>query len=97
MSQLYMYGTQLMCNVANLPGHQQQLCQQNPDVVVSVGKGAQLAVQECQNQMENEMWNCSTHSKDASVFGKVTRKGKQRKFRMSLITANYNIRDGFLY
>ncbi|XP_068718673.1 protein Wnt-2-like [Montipora capricornis] len=74
MSQLYMYSTQFMCDVANLPGHQQQLCQQNPDVVVSVGKGAQLAVQECQNQMENEMWNCSTDSKDASVFGKVTRK-----------------------
>lgn len=74
MSELYMFGAQLMCNVADLPGHQQQLCQQNPDVVVSVGKGAQLGVQECQKQMENEMWNCSTDSKDASVFGKVTRK-----------------------
>ena len=63
MSQLYMFGAQLMCNIADLPRHQQQLWQQNPDVVnlVSVGKGAQLGVQECQKQMpENEMWNCST-------------------------------------
>ena len=97
MSELYMFGAQLMCNVADLPRHQQQLCQQNPDVVVSVGKGAQLGVQECQKQMENEMWNCSTDYKDASVFGKVTRKGKQRKFGIFLITDNYNIRDGLLY
>lgn len=65
-----------MCTVAGLGEYQQQLCRENPDVMVSIGKGAKLGVDECQTQFKNEMWNCST-ARDNTVFGKVMRKGKR--------------------
>lgn len=77
MSQVYTLGAKLMCNVAGLDKFQRQLCLENPDVMVSIGKGAKLGVEECQQQMKNEMWNCSTVARDVSVFGKVMRKGKR--------------------
>lgn len=73
MSQVYALGAKLMCTVAGLGKHQQQLCRENPDVMVSIGKGAKLGVDECQTQFKNEMWNCST-ARDNTVFGKVMRK-----------------------
>lgn len=76
MSQVYSSGAEIMCNVANLPSHQQQICRQNPDVVVRIGEGVKIAIKECQRQMKNERWNCSTEAQDSTVFGKITRKGK---------------------
>jgi len=78
MSQVFALGAKIMCNnIAGLVNYQRQLCRENPDVMVSIGKGAKLGVEECQNQFKDQRWNCSTVARDVSVFGKVTRKGKK--------------------
>lgn len=74
MSQVYSSGAEIMCNVADLPSHQLQMCRRNPDVVVRIGEGVKTAIKECQKQMKNEKWNCSTEAQDSTVFGKITRK-----------------------
>lgn len=67
-----------MCNnIAGLVNYQRQLCRENPAVMVSIGKGAKLGVEECQNQFKDQRWNCSTVARDVSVFGKVTRKASR--------------------
>ena len=84
MSQVFALGAKIMCNnIAGLVHYQRQLCRENPDVMVSIGKGAKLGVEECQRQFRDQRWNCSTVPRDVSVFGKVMRKGKtihQRHF-----------------
>lgn len=77
MSQVYALGAKIMCNVVGLVNVQRQLCQENPDVMISIGKGAQLGVAECQRQLKDELWNCSTVPRDVSVFGKVLRKASR--------------------
>ena len=77
MSQVFALGAKIMCNnIAGLVNYQRQLCRENPDVMVSIGKGAKLGVEECQRQFRDQRWNCSTVPRDVSVFGKVMRKGK---------------------
>lgn len=78
MSQVYTSGDDVMCN--NIPGLvniQRQLCQDNPDVVGATGKGAKLGVEECQRQMKDQIWNCSTVPRDVRVFGKILKKGER--------------------
>lgn len=76
MSQVYALGAKVMCNsIAGLVSFQRQLCRENPDVMVSIGKGAQQGIDECQFQFADQRWNCSTIDRDASLFGKVMRKG----------------------
>lgn len=80
MSQVYTSGDDVICN--NIPGLvniQRRLCRDNPDVVVATGKGAKLGVEECQRQMKDQIWNCSTVPRDVRVFGKILKKG-ERKF-----------------
>lgn len=78
MSQVFALGAKIMCNnIAGLVNYQRQLCRENPDVMVSIGKGAKLGVEECQRQFRDQRWNCSTMPRDVSVFGKVMRKGKK--------------------
>lgn len=67
-----------MCNnIAGLVTYQRQLCRENPDVMISIGKGAKLGVVECQQQFKDQRWNCSTVARDVSVFGKVTRRASR--------------------
>ncbi|XP_015765977.1 PREDICTED: protein Wnt-2b-like [Acropora digitifera] len=76
MSQVYALGAKIMCNnIAGLVNDQRQLCRDKPDLMISIGKGAKLGVEECQKQFKDQRWNCSTVARDVSVFGKVTRKG----------------------
>ena len=78
MSQVFALGAKIMCNnIAGLVNFQRQLCRENPDVMVSIGKGAKLGVEECQQQFKDQRWNCSTVARDVSVFGKVMRRGKK--------------------
>ena len=78
MSELFALGSKVMCNtIAGLVSVQRTLCRQNPDVMISIGKGAKLGVEECQYQFKDQRWNCSTVKRDASVFGKVMRKGNK--------------------
>ena len=76
MSQVFALGAKVMCDtITGLVSIQRQLCHENPDVMVSVGKGAKLGVEECQYQFKHKRWNCSTVARDATVFGKVMRRG----------------------
>lgn len=77
MSEVFALGAKIMCNhdIAGLVNSQRQLCRENPEVVVSIGKGAKLGVDECQNQFKDHRWNCSTVARGVSVFGKVMKKG----------------------
>ena len=77
MSEVFALGAKIMCNqhIAGLVNVQRQLCRENPDVMVSIGKGAKLGVEECQQQFKDQRWNCSTVARDVSVFGKVMKKG----------------------
>ncbi|XP_043301922.1 protein Wnt-4 isoform X4 [Cervus elaphus] len=53
---------------------QVQLCKRNLEVMDSVRRGAQLAIEECQYQFRNRRWNCSTLD-SLPVFGKVVTQG----------------------
>lgn len=77
MSEVFALGAKIMCNhdIAGLVNSQRQLCRENPEVVVSIGKGAKLGVEECQHQFKDHRWNCSKVARDVSVFGKVMKKG----------------------
>ena len=78
MSQVYDLDAQVMCNRAGLViKDQKRFCEEYPDIAISIGKGARLGVQECQKQLKEELWNCSTVARGVSVFGKVLRKGKR--------------------
>lgn len=75
MSKVFALGAKVMCNnIVGLVGTQLQLCRDNPDVMTSIGKGAKLGVEQCQEQFKFERWNCSTIDHDSSVFGKVMRR-----------------------
>lgn len=77
MSQVHTAGDRIMCEyVPGLVNIQRQLCRENPDVMVATGKGARLGVEECQRQMKDQRWNCSTVPRDDSVFGKIMKKGR---------------------
>ncbi|XP_028341825.1 protein Wnt-4 isoform X1 [Physeter macrocephalus] len=54
---------------------QVQMCKRNLEVMDSVRRGAQLAIEECQYQFRNRRWNCSTLD-SLPVFGKVVTQGK---------------------
>lgn len=90
MSQVYALGAKVMCNnIAGLVTYQRQLCQENPDVMVSIGKGAKLGVVECQQQFKDQRWNCSTVARDVSVFGKVMRRGKSSSVKKVRLLLNF--------
>lgn len=90
MSQVYALGAKIMCNnIAGLVNFQRQLCRENPDVMVSIGKGAKLGVEECQQQFKDQRWNCSTVARDVSVFGKVMRKGSKFSIKIRLSRFGY--------
>ena len=51
----------------------------------SVSLGANLAIQECQNQFSNRRWNCTTVL-SGPVFGRVLENGRYKRLRFK--TAN---------
>ncbi|XP_078235245.1 protein Wnt-4 isoform X3 [Pogona vitticeps] len=53
---------------------QVHMCKRNLEVMDSVRRGAQLAIEECQFQFRNRRWNCSTLD-SLPVFGKVVTQG----------------------
>ncbi|XP_033105613.1 protein Wnt-2b-A-like [Anneissia japonica] len=80
VAQLSSVGSRILCeNIPGLVGKQRQLCRANPDVMISLGGGARVGVEECQNQFVTDRWNCSTIEGDATVFGKVMLKTGSRE------------------
>ncbi|XP_070191739.1 protein Wnt-2b-like [Littorina saxatilis] len=55
--------------------------------MVSLAEGARLGVEECQYQFRSQRWNCTTLSRDASVFGKVMLKGSREAAFVYAISA----------
>lgn len=67
----------------NFPGLSKtllHLCIQQPEVVLSIGEGIRLGLDECQSQFKDQRWNCSLiHSQNqaaAQRAGKLALKGK---------------------
>lgn len=89
MSEVFALGAKIMCNhdIAGLVNSQRQLCRENPEVVVSIGKGAKLGVEECQHQFKDHRWNCSKVARDVSVFGKVMKKASRESAFVYAITS----------
>ena len=82
---LSLVGSGIICdNIPGLISRQRRLCRAHPDVMLSVVRGAKLGVRECQKQFKNHRWNCSTSTRDSTVFGKVMLKGKKYVMMTSL-------------
>ncbi|NP_001310740.1 protein Wnt-2b-A-like [Parasteatoda tepidariorum] len=65
-----LFDTQMLCGgIPGLARKQREICEQHPDILLSVTKGARIGVSECQAQFRNQRWNCSTLGSGASVFG----------------------------
>jgi hypothetical protein len=43
-----------------LAGKQREICRKEIEIVEEVANGAKLALNECQYQFRNRMWNCTT-------------------------------------
>lgn len=56
-----------------LAGKQAELCQNQPEIVSEVAKGARLGIRECQYQFRYRRWNCTSHNK---YFGKILQQGE---------------------
>lgn len=88
MSKVFALGAKVMCNnIVGLVGTQRQMCRDNPKVMTSIGKGAKLGVDECQQQFKLDRWNCSTIDHDSSVFGKVMRRSNKETAFVHAITS----------
>ena len=54
---------------------QRLMMEENPKLLPIIGKGAWLAIGECQRQFKDERWNCTNYSSE-SVLGKILNIGK---------------------
>ena len=79
--QLYVLGsgsvTPACLRIGGLSPRQTKFCQLYPDHMASIGRGARMAIAECQWQFRYRRWNCST-VEDNSVFGPVIDRGISR-------------------
>jgi len=77
-NQLFVLGGQSVTpaclRAGGLSPRQTKFCQLYPDHMASVGRGARVAITECQWQFRHRRWNCSTVN-DNSVFGPVIDRG----------------------
>ena len=75
--QLYVLGSGSVTaclRTSGLSPRQTKFCQLYPDHMACVGRGAHMAITECQWQFRHRRWNCSTVD-DNSVFGPVIDRG----------------------
>jgi len=59
-----------------LSAGQRRMCQLYSDHMASVARGVQIGIGECQHQLHDRRWNCST-TNDTSVFGPILSAGKR--------------------
>ncbi|CAD7077424.1 unnamed protein product [Hermetia illucens] len=61
----------LCYDVDGLTYGQRRLCVLHTNIMPAISRGARAAIQECQHQLKNRRWNCST-TNDNTVFGPMT-------------------------
>ncbi|KAK3724959.1 hypothetical protein QZH41_017169 [Actinostola sp. cb2023] len=62
------------------------MCQMKPDVIPSVGQGAEIGIKECKQQFLHERWNCTT-SEHPTVFGRLLDIGSKEAAFVHAITS----------
>ncbi|KAK0040959.1 protein Wnt-2b-A [Biomphalaria pfeifferi] len=85
---IHSLGANVVCdNIPGLEGRQRRLCRHHPDVMLSLGEGARLGIEECQYHFRNQRWNCSTLERDTSLFGRVILRGSRETAYIHAITS----------
>ncbi|GFR87747.1 protein Wnt [Elysia marginata] len=75
---LHTLGARVLCDtIPGLVGRQKRLCRMHPDLMLPLGEGARMGVEECQHHFRDQRWNCSTVDRDASLFGRVMLRGSR--------------------
>ncbi|XP_041035533.1 protein Wnt-7b-like [Carcharodon carcharias] len=81
-------GASIICNkMPGLAPRQRALCQSRPDAMIIIGEGAQMGLDECQQQFRYNRWNCTSLG-EKTVFGPELKIGsKETAFAYSIIAA----------
>ncbi|XP_062852898.1 protein Wnt-6 [Trichomycterus rosablanca] len=61
-----------------------ELCQNQPEIIQEVAKGARLGIRECQHQFRQQRWNCTNHSRS---LGKIIQQDIRETAFVNAITA----------
>ncbi|XP_069812165.1 protein Wnt-2 [Dendropsophus ebraccatus] len=81
--------SRVMCN--NVPGlvtRQRQLCQRYPEIMHVIGLGVSEWTAECKHQFRHHRWNCNTHERDQTLFGKlILRSSRESAFVYAISSA----------
>ncbi|XP_043936200.1 protein Wnt-7a-like [Protopterus annectens] len=88
VSSVLALGASIICSkMPGLAPRQRAFCQNRPDVMVAVGAGTRIGLEECQYQFRYHRWNCSSLS-DRTIFGQELKVGsKEMAFTYALLSA----------